>query len=1251
MFSELIDRAARSARGLSDRAALDRFRQDAKKPLAQRRWAACLNAEILCRIGRAGQAQQWVNAARELSAADGSPLWLADLACCQTVLELAFDEPQRALEWAHEAWTRHLAIGRAISDQQTLDALLADIDVLFIELCDIAGADADTNPLVRRATWMNDRMLNGVLKDAQQLIRLAGSLGALELARTVAAETMAWTEQLKRFMAAVTAGRIPRPVVPLNATAEAVLESAVQQLRRSWQVEMNTDLGNAEDACGEYEHALHLFDAAARILTEAAGPPATGDRTLHLNVNSANQLAKLDRHADAQAAYEALLARCEAAGDNRALMACRFGIAGCRWRQGEGAGVLPAQMALTADLEAMYRAAPDDAWTRGMLLSAYRLLLNIIAAERAELPGHLKLLLQVLYAIRTPDAVAAAARTGDDQYADAPFAVDVLLGRWSAFDNAVLLIWETGADDFVLTTLASGSAPLADRIDIACIPMSEAGRLSDCVKATREASEQLSMRLIGLKRGSTNELERTARSVWDLLPDTLKAMLAAADTVYYAPSNASTLDEFPLEALHDGRDFLGTRKVICRVPSLRHLNEMLAPNRYRQTAPARALLVRARDPQRAETDNTVRQQAELIAAVIEGLDLTVESLEEPSADAFAAATRAPEAVLHFVGHGFAGEGGEVLVLSETEHVPIAQVAPAGGTRAPFTYFSACEVGRGRQMSSGAQRGLAATFMDAGAPAILAPAFRIPSHFLGEIAARFYQNCAGLPVGEALRQTRKILHDQQYHPACWATLALFGDPRSGLTEQVARHASPQAVAWSSLVFQHEATRDKRRLEACLQALAADTHLDAGTCSAIEAWLPDAAAAEPADFDAILEHLRAHDREAAATLDILRTLRAVRNVNTDSPQAEQEAARERLRGCLRVADALTDNYAAICVIQSISNVGVRMDAMGSLRQLLDYQHMLIERLSDDAAALANIAEPLEEFRKKLATMTFFNIGTRFGYADDDMEKADQGDPGALRRVALAMLEGEAHPEALTGVMPWHVWLLRWGGTGTATGCQNALGALKVAAKTGSVPQPAADAIRSLIGELMFSPSIDPAIAHTALNAVDRGSVEQRALMLMVLKDKIESGGGASLPDVEAGMAGAEDLSDRLGATGIAAWYRLALANHYLADGDAAHGATLLQEAIDELARLQQPRQDYTTRLAEAVELAIAVASARGDTAEAERMEREFTDVLARAGTPEQKARDDHGHRANRLGDFRPNPDGSDLKGYSRPPIPAT
>jgi hypothetical protein len=71
-------------------------------------------------------------------------------------------------------------------------------------------------------------------------------------------------------------------------------------------------------------------------------------------------------------------------------------------------------------------------------------------------------------------------------------------------------------------------------------------------------------------------------------------------------------------------------------------------------------------------------------------------------------------------------------------------------------------------------------------------------------------------------------------------------------------------------------------------------------------------------------------------------------------------------------LQDSYAAICVVEAFGKVGVPMSDLGSLRQLLDHEHVLLQMLAADAAALERIATPLAALRDKLSTMTFMNVG---------------------------------------------------------------------------------------------------------------------------------------------------------------------------------------------------------------------------------------------------------------------------------------
>ena len=62
-------------------------------------------------------------------------------------------------------------------------------------------------------------------------------------------------------------------------------------------------------------------------------------------------------------------------------------------------------------------------------------------------------------------------------------------------------------------------------------------------------------------------------------------------------------------------------------------------------------------------------------------------------------------LLHYAGHGIAGEYGEILPVTETTGLRTSAIVSLDGHRTPFVILSACEVGRGRQATGGRARGI------------------------------------------------------------------------------------------------------------------------------------------------------------------------------------------------------------------------------------------------------------------------------------------------------------------------------------------------------------------------------------------------------------------------------------------------------------------------------------------------------------------------------------------------------------------
>jgi hypothetical protein len=207
-------------------------------------------------------------------------------------------------------------------------------------------------------------------------------------------------------------------------------------------------------------------------------------------------------------------------------------------------------------------------------------------------------------------------------------------------------------------------------------------------------------------------------------------------------------------------------------------------------------------------------------------------------------------------------------------------------------------------------------------------------------------------------------------------------------------------------------------------------------------------------------------------------------------------------------------------------------------------------------------------------------------------------------------------------------------------NILAALDIDVKVGRLTGQQAVAIRDLVGELEFASQVYPNAGQAALQAFEQDGLERQILELMLLKDAIRTGAPVTLQDVHEALVLADEVGAQLGRTGLAAWLRTVLADTYRAHRESTRAKVFALEAVDELAELQPERKELTTRLGEAVELAISECAMTGDFETAARLKREHADVLAKAvGTPEQEIRDAHGHLADYLDDFKPDPKSSE------------
>ncbi len=1247
MFDGLMERCVRAGRGHFDPNSEKRF-YDSNAPNETKRWDAYIKAEICRQNNDLAGTHRWLEAALDCAGENESPIWRAEIAACQARIEIAYDEPQQAIEWAHTAWQARLGTAeRALEGSDQLRSTLREIESYYNQLCAEAQTSSEVAPVYVISSWLQDRLFGEMTRVAKMLLQLAGSLGAMDLAREVARETASWAENLPpEFLNALIVG----PDVDNHATppdprmaemAKQVIEQTLIPMRNTVTMEVTIQLADAEDKSGNSERALEQFEQALQFAQAQPADKYWDSQILQLGLNRTNQLAKLGRTKDARLEYERLLLEFQSAGNPHGVVAARFGAIGCAWRLGERSDTLAGQLEVIASLEEMLADEPSDLWVREMLLSTYQLLANMIAVEPKTHSSHLLILLQVLYAIREPDSVAGIGVDPHERNGQTTeTSVAVLLSRFSRLEKALVLIWEPGAESLVLTCIASGPSPLVERVDLSCIPIDSTSPLNDLVAATGAASDQLSQRAIGLKVIGKTKLEEKARAVWDLMPDTVARMITDADTIFFSPSNRGALDELPFEALHDGESFLGIKKNIVRVPSLSRLSAALAPNRYRQAHNIGSLLITAKDPYRVDGNETLEKQVEYIEYSLKEFEPTFEHLLEPSPKELIDRVARSARVMHFVGHGFAGEAGEVLVLSETQQVLIADVTPTGGLRAPFAYFSACEVGRGRHMAGGAQRGLASLFLDAGAPAIVAPTYRIPSHFMGQIASEFYACASSAPVGQALQETRRLLHKQKYHPACWATLALFGDPYATISDALADvSASEQTRGWSSLVFQYIATNDVERLDGLERMIAIDPRLDPDTTAAVVAWmrsLDDAGERQPDARDELVARVAELDGEGGATLRILSDLEQIVGVVSDSPLEERQHANSVLSWCFGLSTDIHDSYATLVVIKRVIDGGIAMDDIPAIARLLGRAVYYFTRVSLDQSHLEPLAAEFAKLRKKLESFTVVSLGNKFGYSNDAIRKADEGDPDALTEVASAIMTSSARAEVFAGDRPWYFWLLRWVGAGTRNTGGDALGVLATDVRLGRLSPDAAQALTLLFGELRIPVGFNPEIAQRAVQSFTAGGPEYASIDIALINHAVTSGGRVAVSDLEYAEELAAELEGRIGQAGAAALMRLVLAEHYAASSEIDMASQRVDASLEEFTRLYDSDDQYTTHLARAAMTARHVAELAGNREKVNALIERYAEVIEEAASEDRGLRDQHGDLADYSDDFRPSGD---------------
>jgi CHAT domain-containing protein len=469
--------------------------------------------------------------------------------------------------------------------------------------------------------------------------------------------------------------------------------------------------------------------------------------------------------------------------------------------------------------------------------------------------------------------------------------------------------------------------------------------LTELARVAAREQERLATREIPVRSEPSTALTEAAEHAWAMLPAEVRAALMAARTILYLPSSAGALDTIPLELFRHEEGWLGATHVVARFPSFQLLETLLAPYARWPADDDQASLVQvAVDPHldalaAAEQDMQTAQRAATV------LGLRPER-REISTEAEGLSVFTQGALVHYVGHGFAGELGEFLPLSGHAAVSATALDEADASDTPFVFFNACLLGRVRRLSGGRQKGWALTLLERGAPAVVGALHAVPDDACPLVAEAFYRGAWKAPVGEGMRQARARLGGQGVNPLVYGAYVLHGDPNAVVSRTLPdgpRSTRDLATGWPAQLTRFLATQLPAQRDALLEAIAGDA-----TLSPVSDWLDGAAdgAALARAVDGLLER----DPEGAAACRMLLALERIRGASPEDAATEFETA-------YLVASALDDSYAMLFLLAKHGRLWAPAeDEHGPA--VLTTAVALLQLLGADKPSLASLVDGLRD-----------------------------------------------------------------------------------------------------------------------------------------------------------------------------------------------------------------------------------------------------------------------------------------------------
>ncbi len=837
---------------------------------------------------------------------------------------------------------------------------------------------------------------------------------------------------------------------------------------------------------------------------------------------------------------------------------------------------------------------------RAALEPVYRSLLWRLAERFDRDPAVLDELLSIVVGLR--DEAATGVRSNNDDAAE--LALEALLGlplglldrRLGRLPGTLLLLAEPAGSGMVLVALR-GSGGGQERAAVAQGSAELVSAARDLIEAYGEAAQSIVAREVSETDLDPAPVEAAAARFAAAIPEPIRAAVNAATTVFWSPSAAGGGDGLPFEVVPIGERPIGLEREVVRVPSLRMLADILAPNRFNMQPGPTAIVVRAGDVAELVSLPEAGQEVEGAQRGMTALGLESRVLESPAVVEMIAALGEGGRLVHYIGHGVADAAGEQLLLGPDVTLRAQALGGALPTRAPFGYLSACLVGRSRHISGGGQKGFAVALLDAGAPGLIAATYEVPSHLCARAARAFHAAATKSPVGEAMRRAREALAGNGWHPAAWSAFALWGDPATAVAAPLTAQGSAQdTLDWPSLLTRMLASGSERYERACLNAIArAAESLEAE--ADILAAVSDAVAKRDAE-----EARRCIDEVARFDLEGAAALRLMVADARLAEGGEQQDLLSEVGAALGLALRLSDSYAFLHFVAHHGGVNAWMVERVTL---LNEAERRLAHLAADGEALGELAAKLRAELEALRGAQVLDVPTLLGVDPELFARADAGDEEAMHEMTrqVMMRQGSASTD-LRGAPGWRDAMLRHISTSSEQSWADVLRSIESGRANGTLNSKLAAALEALASGFI-GPGMAPASAYKGVrDALGDDESDQLAIDAFELYDEFQSDpNNVDTTRAEAGQA----LGERLGDEGVISCFVLIASTQWARAGDLARALPLALRGLELVAKLHETYPDYRDQLQRAAVNARNFATYLGETQTAASLERTFGELI--------------------------------------------